>query len=652
MKYKTASILQAVLILLLNTGPLTAGGDPFLEPYRLLTRAGTLLENGEYLEAADDIRKVEDLLINSFTIRHPAGNNAASLYSKIIHRCSDIQPDSSIIRNHMGEMEMDDLIRCADAVSATHDSALTLDLIRLAEKRGVKTKDRIPAERLKLFIASKAQYMTLQEITSSLDLSFSMGWPKISEELLYVLERERPDYGRTVLLKAELLWQNGAGAKAIRMVSDFQKKRTDEELKVEATLRLASMNYDAGRTSRAAEIYRKFAEDNPDHRYCGTAADRAARIYLSLGKWREARLMWRFIRSGDDPELAADSSVREAALNIWQGREGKAEKILLDNMDKAPEDMMPAFYYWLHRARSSAEVRTEWAGRLVAEFPLSCYTWALGDPSFEIFVKSGSDICGSRSGHQRFGPGLERISREDSAGVFDIIRVHPAFNALGFFLKSGDGTEASEILDLILEDFKGDEEALYLIADMLSDVEMKNLLLDVAVTGSALRSKRFLEFRFPLYEPERVCQLAEDHGVCPELVIAVMREESRFHRKAESRAGALGLMQITPSTGLWIARMNGEEIEAGQLFEPDLNMRFGAWYIEYLLERSGGSLIGAISAYNAGFGKLSGWRERFEPLRNPMIAAELIGIKETRKYLKRVLGSALMYRSIYTVETN
>ncbi len=632
----------------LRSGPIE---DPFMEPYRILTEAGILLQKGRYREAVDGIRKADTLLKHSYTFRHPAGNNAASLYSKAIYRYSELCPDSSFIRSYMAGMVLEDLIRCADAAAFAEDSALALDLLRLAGVRGRNLRDEIPADRLKRFIIKQADIMTAQEITNSIMLSFRLGWEEIPQMLLSVMQRSYPESDRTVLIKAEFLRRNDDVAEAIRIVSDFHEGIPDGDLKAEYTLKLASLNYDAGRTTRSAEIYWRFAENNPELRYSLTIADRAARMYLSMGRWEKARRMWRFIRTtGSDHELVAESSVSEAVLDLWLGREGKARGILLDNLNKAPEGMTPAFFYWLHRACSSKEEKRKWAEKLIMEFPLSFYALALRDPAFELFLKSGSSMCGARFENHRGRAVQGNILREDSTGGFEIIRGHPAFNALSFYLELGDNSEASEILDLMLRDFEGDEDSLYLIATMLRDVKMKNLLLNVAVTPAAYRSNRFLQFRFPLYEPDRICKLAARHGISPELVMAVIREESRFDREAESRAGALGLMQITPPTGLWIAQMNGERIEAEQLLEPELNTRLGTWYIEYLLKRSGGSVVGAISAYNAGFGKLSGWRERFDPLRNPMIAAELIGIRETRRYLKRVLGSALMYRSIYTAE--
>ena len=72
----------------------------------------------------------------------------------------------------------------------------------------------------------------------------------------------------------------------------------------------------------------------------------------------------------------------------------------------------------------------------------------------------------------------------------------------------------------------------------------------------------------------------------------------------------------------------------------------GVWYLRFLLDRTEGSVIGALASYNAGYSRMSGWKKSFEPSKNPLIALELIGIEETRRYVKRVLGSMSAYREL------
>jgi soluble lytic murein transglycosylase len=93
--------------------------------------------------------------------------------------------------------------------------------------------------------------------------------------------------------------------------------------------------------------------------------------------------------------------------------------------------------------------------------------------------------------------------------------------------------------------------------------------------------------------------------------------------------------------------MMNKSIDKDDIIDEETNLEMGSWYMRYLLNRCGDSFPGAISAYNAGWGKMSAWRRRFDPESNPMLAIELIGVTETRNYVKKVLDSAAKYQWIY-----
>ena len=72
----------------------------------------------------------------------------------------------------------------------------------------------------------------------------------------------------------------------------------------------------------------------------------------------------------------------------------------------------------------------------------------------------------------------------------------------------------------------------------------------------------------------------------------------------------------------------------------------GIKYLEYLMRCFKGSIVGALAAYNAGEGRMVSWKENFDPAAQPMIALEMIGPRETRLYVKRVLDALSAYRII------
>jgi len=124
-------------------------------------------------------------------------------------------------------------------------------------------------------------------------------------------------------------------------------------------------------------------------------------------------------------------------------------------------------------------------------------------------------------------------------------------------------------------------------------------------------------------------------------------EESRFNPQALSVAGARGLMQILPRTGQQIAReLRLQPFSERLLFEPEMNLRLGSWYLSHLLQEFGGKEALALAAYNAGPHAVREWVTQKKPLREDEFV-ENIPYRETRNYVIRVLSSARVYRVLY-----
>ena len=133
-------------------------------------------------------------------------------------------------------------------------------------------------------------------------------------------------------------------------------------------------------------------------------------------------------------------------------------------------------------------------------------------------------------------------------------------------------------------------------------------------------------------------QSALDHS----LVFGLIRQESRFWAEAVSSAGALGLMQVMPATGKWIAtQMKASDYRPSQLSDVAVNTGFGAFYLRTVLDQMGGSEPMAAASYNAGPGRARAWRAD-APLEGA-IYAESIPFNETRDYVRKVLTNAVWY---------
>jgi soluble lytic murein transglycosylase len=133
------------------------------------------------------------------------------------------------------------------------------------------------------------------------------------------------------------------------------------------------------------------------------------------------------------------------------------------------------------------------------------------------------------------------------------------------------------------------------------------------------------------------------NGVDPLFVAAIIREESQYDWRAVSRVGAIGLMQVMPTTAKAVAqRHHLPAVEREDLFDQETNIRIGVRYIEQLLEEFSGNLVQAIAAYNAGPMVVENWSVTYRGQSEDEFV-ELIQYQETRQYVKRVLRSYKEY---------
>ncbi len=124
-----------------------------------------------------------------------------------------------------------------------------------------------------------------------------------------------------------------------------------------------------------------------------------------------------------------------------------------------------------------------------------------------------------------------------------------------------------------------------------------------------------------------VQNVCDDYAVEPELALAVIKAESNFNPDAVSRAGAIGIMQLLPTTAEWICALLGIEYRQAMLFDAEYNIRLGVWYLEYLSYFDDRDW--QLAAYNAGEGKVREWQQAG-------VTVDSIPYFETRHYVEKV----------------
>ncbi|MCP8898819.1 transglycosylase SLT domain-containing protein [Gilvimarinus xylanilyticus] len=153
-----------------------------------------------------------------------------------------------------------------------------------------------------------------------------------------------------------------------------------------------------------------------------------------------------------------------------------------------------------------------------------------------------------------------------------------------------------------------------------------------------------LQTRFPLAYQEHVNSTAKETAIEPHLLFAIARQESAFTPDARSSAGALGLMQLLPSTAKQTARRNGMSISTWDLLTPETNIALGGRYLGQLLNQFDGNRILAAAAYNAGPTRVKQWLNDDKASQLPFdIWIETIPYRETRGYVQNVLAYSVIY---------
>lgn len=165
------------------------------------------------------------------------------------------------------------------------------------------------------------------------------------------------------------------------------------------------------------------------------------------------------------------------------------------------------------------------------------------------------------------------------------------------------------------------------------------------------RNKEFLSGLYPDIQSWKPRKATVDYS----LINAIVRQESMFSPSVTSSAGAMGLMQIMPSTARHIRQQQGKKVlPRSYVFNPKINIKLGQYYIGYLLEEFNGNLIYSICAYNAGPGNVKKWIARGNAKGGPVEFIESIPFPETKNYVKKVMSNYWVYRnkfgqSLYTL---
>lgn len=334
----------------------------------------------------------------------------------------------------------------------------------------------------------------------------------------------------------------------------------------------------------------------------------------------------------------------------WLDDSPEREQLLTEHVDRFPRSESAAgALYWLGRLHEAEGRPAEAQGHFIATaeaFPHYYY----GDLARQRLEHPGRSADLARRIRDRLPP-ARALAREPTSSTQVLLEVGDALLALGLdeFARSTfhlvdyrqrDG----HLAGLRLGRLHSRRDQHYLALRALKRYAFGYLRLPLGALDM-----EYWRYLYPLGWKDSLQARAERHGLDPFLVAALIRQESEFHPAAKSGAGALGLMQIMPSTGRGLFRNLGiPGFSARKLTVPDISIRLGTFHLKQVIARFDGEVERALAGYNAGESRVVQWM-RLGPFEEPAEFVETIPFSETRGYVQSVMRNRAMYERIYGV---
>jgi soluble lytic murein transglycosylase len=201
--------------------------------------------------------------------------------------------------------------------------------------------------------------------------------------------------------------------------------------------------------------------------------------------------------------------------------------------------------------------------------------------------------------------------------------------------------------------YQDDPLTMYRLSLLFRDLHAYKLSIQCAERLIALSPNRLSEtplfiqrLAYPTYFADLIEAEATARDLDPLLLYAMIRQESLFETSATSSAAAHGLMQIIPSTGEWIAsRLGWRDYRQEWLYRPYVSVKFGTYYLWFVLQMLKGNLAAALAGYNAGPGNAARWLEKANGDEDLFFLE--ITLSEPRMYLQRIFAYYATYRRLY-----
>lgn len=460
----------------------------------------------------------------------------------------------------------------------------------------------------------------------------------------------------------------------------------------ELWLEIARTQVASGNSVEGRRIYRTFAREHPTSPQAGEALWRSGLLALNEGNELEGAVDFLALVDGFPQSERAPLALYLVGLGAYQNNFYDQAASLFRRMKQDyPENSVQAVGYWLGRALQAqgenAAARQEWQA-VVAVAPDLYY----GLLAAEALHRNGQnlarpfdvihEVAGVAStvpgddGSQTFAESWLRARLLEANGVTSstdpvtatasitmetVLSELPPEVAQDADLRLGrillgidQRGEALALLDRVYYRYRADRRTLYALGlefERLGAHRLSLSAMELLIQGSGAKlvedTPIFLQqFVYPRHFRELVEREAQANQIDPLLFFSLVRQESLFEEGARSYAAAQGLAQIIPDTGAWVAeRLAYPGYTNDLIYRPVVNLKFGAYYLNWARGYLDDDLVSALVGYNAGPGNASAWRELSGP--DDAMFVEILTVNEPRIYIQKILSNYYHYTRLY-----
>lgn len=474
----------------------------------------------------------------------------------------------------------------------------------------------------------------------------------IVEPLLPGLKLPDPLACRAHFIHGKALRKERKHTLAVRALSPVTDKCTDPDLRARAMYVLGSSRSIVDQTTGAL-TYEQLAAEFPTHSFADDALFYAADLHVKTGALDEAlKRLQEVVAKYPSGDFAAEAYFKTFWIHRVQGKTDEALAVL-DQIRKQFKEAEESYdyeraTYWLARMKEEADkaLALKLLEELAVDHPATYYGLISRDRLEKLDGDAFSKVTAQLQFPETSAPVWPLYAGplgEDphfKAGI-ELYRMGLSEAVTSELLAANRTNQPAEAIRLLVQilSLTGDERAAHAVARVSLRKDLSGRITD--------ENRAVWEVAYPnAFRPliESHCKTAK---IEPDLLQALMREESALDPKALSWAGALGLTQLMPSTARQVARsLKLKPPSTAALLEPDLNIKLGAAYLGSLIGQWKGNKFYAVGSYNAGPRMVTRWKDDRPTLEIDEWVEE-IPIAETRGYIKRVLRSYNTYRLLY-----